>query len=156
VYSFFAVIGFLVLYLVKLRRMPVLNQVLALTTLSILLPFVSFEYTLVHLIVPFILLLIFLVTDIASGVVPLKRSEILALLIPFAILFAPLSFLIFFSVGFGAQIKALVLVHLVILCLRIPLPSSLFGDLDQVRVFASSSNEDASNRVPEFDLRRRQ
>ena len=44
------------LFFAKIRRLPSLNVVLALTTCAILLPPLSLEYTLVHLLLPFALL----------------------------------------------------------------------------------------------------
>jgi hypothetical protein len=138
VYAFCAVGGFLVIYFARLRRMPVLNQVIVLAALSIMLPYSSYEYTLVHMIGPFVLLVMFLANDVASGRVELEKKQILALLLPFACLFAPMSYFILLIAGFGGQIKALSLVYLVKQCLRVPLPSSLFGELCET---ASGSQE---------------
>jgi hypothetical protein len=127
-YAVVAVAGFLALYAIKLRKMPVLNQVMVLSALSVTLPYSSFEYTLVQMVAPFFLLLLFLVNDVASGQVALRKSDMVALLIPFAVLFAPTSFMILYRVGFGGQIKTAVLLFLVGVCLRAPLPSSVFGE----------------------------
>jgi Glycosyltransferase family 87 len=131
IYAVSVVVGFLAIYFARLRRMPVLNQIIALVALSIMLPYTSFEYTLVHLIGPFVLLLMFLTTDVATGAVRLEKRQLLALLVPFALLFAPMSFFILLVAGFGGQIKAVALICLVRVCLRVPLPSSLFGELGE-------------------------
>jgi hypothetical protein len=47
------------LFFVRIRRLPVLNQVLALTVCAVLLPPLSLEYTLVHLLLPFGLLCVY-------------------------------------------------------------------------------------------------
>jgi hypothetical protein len=130
-YAVAALLGFGALYGLRLRRMPVLNQVLALSAISVTLPYVSYEYSLVHLIVPFILFVLFLTRDVASEHVVLKKSQILAILLPFVLIFAPMSFLILIhGVGFGGQIKALALVYLVGVTLKVRCPSSLFGELE--------------------------
>jgi Glycosyltransferase family 87 len=129
VYAVISILAFGGLYLLRLRKMPVLSQLLALSALSITLPFVSYEYTLVHLIAPFTILVLFLSTDVNSGRVPLDRNQILSLLLPFAILFAPMSFLLRNGFGFGGQVKTIVLLWLVYTACRIRLPSSLFSEL---------------------------
>jgi Glycosyltransferase family 87 len=129
VYAVISILAFGGLYLLRLRKMPVLSQLLALSALSITLPFVSYEYTLVHLIAPFTILVLFLSTDVSSGRVPLDRNQILSLLLPFAILFAPMSFLLRNGFGFGGQVKTIVLLWLVYTASRIRLPSSLFSEL---------------------------
>jgi hypothetical protein len=96
----------------------------------VLLPQLSFDYTLVHALIPWGAFLLFLLSDVAFGRVRITLRQALAFLIPYAVLFAPQSFLIFRSVGFGGQVKALALVAIVVAALRNPLPSSLFGDLD--------------------------
>lgn len=51
-----AAVAGVALYLLRLRRMPTLNQILGLTLCAVLLPPVSMDYTLTHLLVPFGLL----------------------------------------------------------------------------------------------------
>ena len=53
-----AAIAALLLYL-RIRQMPILNQIIALTTCAVLLPPFSLDYTLVQLLVPFGLLCVF-------------------------------------------------------------------------------------------------
>jgi hypothetical protein len=129
IYAAFAILAFGALYLLRLRRMPVLNQLLALSALSVTLPFISYEYTLVHLIAPFIVLILFLVSDVSSGRVPLERRQILSLLLPYAILFAPMSYFLYHGFGFGGQIKALALLYLAGVASWVRMPSSLFSEL---------------------------
>ncbi|MDP9039136.1 MAG: DUF2029 domain-containing protein [Acidobacteriota bacterium] len=47
------------LYFLRIRRLPMLNQLLVLSVCAVLLPPVSFDYTLVHLLLPFGLLCIY-------------------------------------------------------------------------------------------------
>ncbi len=137
-YMLLAVLGFAAIYFGRLRHMPVLNHLLALSALSIALPFISYEYTLVHLAAPFIVLVFFLGQDVDSGRAHLTRSQILALLLPYALLFAPLSYLIDHGLGYGGQIKALALIYLIGVASWIPLPSSMFGELDGISGVAVS------------------
>ena len=53
VYTVAVAIGGLALWFLRIRRLPVLNQVLALSVCAVLLPPVSFDYTLLHLYVGF-------------------------------------------------------------------------------------------------------
>jgi Glycosyltransferase family 87 len=130
-YAVATVLGFGAIYGLRLRKLPVLNQVLALSAISVTLPFVSYEYALVHLIVPFILFVVFLVEDVATGRVVLRKGQILAILLPFVLILGPLSFLILmYGVGFGGQIKALALIYLIGASMKVRFPSSIFGELD--------------------------
>jgi hypothetical protein len=54
-----------ILFFTKIRTMPLLNQILALTVCAVLLPPLSLEYTLLHLLLPFALLCTYAV-DMAS------------------------------------------------------------------------------------------
>lgn len=117
------------LYFGSIRRLPVLNQILALTTFSILLPYVSFDYTLMHLFAPFAMLMFVLATDGVDGRLRLTHKQLLCLLLPFAVVFTPQSYLVFHMVGYGAQVKTLALCVMIGAAIRIPLPSSLFKEL---------------------------
>ena len=55
-------------YFLRIRRLPMLNQMLALTVCAVTLPPLSRDYTLVHLLVPFGLLCVY-ATDSATNVV---------------------------------------------------------------------------------------
>jgi hypothetical protein len=114
---------FAALYLFSIRKLPILNQFFILTACSILLPFVSYDYTLVHMYIPWAAFLIYLTTE---GAVSVGRA--LAFLIPCAVLFAPLSWMLFQGGGCGGQVKALALVALIAAAVKIPLPTSLFGE----------------------------
>lgn len=128
---YLAIVGtsFAVLYLFYIRKLPVLNQLFALTACSIVLPFVSYDYTLVHMYIPWAAFLIYLATDVAAGRAVLPVKHALAFLIPCAVLFAPLSWMLFQESGCGGQIKALALVAVIAASIKIPLRSSLFCDL---------------------------
>ena len=112
-----AAAGCLALWWGKIRHLPVLNQLFALVILSITLPFVSFDYTLVHLYIPFVALLV----PLSSGRLQLNLSEARSFLLPCAVIFAPLTWLHYGVVGFGAQVKTLALLLVLRAALKIPL-----------------------------------
>ncbi len=124
-YAAVAGLAFAILYHTRLRKLPILNQLFALTACSIVLPFISYDYTLVHMYIPWAAFLIFLTTDTGR----LSTAKALVFLIPCAILFAPLSWMLVQSAGAGGQIKAIALLAIIAAAAAIPLPSSLFGEL---------------------------
>jgi hypothetical protein len=99
-----------VLYLGWMRRLPLLNQLLGLTVCAVLLPPVSMDYTLLHLLVPFGLLCL--------KVAERDREEAIAtpLIVSFfcfAVIFSAASFLRF-PLEFNSQIRTLALVALLV------------------------------------------
>jgi hypothetical protein len=129
-YAAVAALGFAALYGLRIRKMPLLNQVFALSALSVTLPFVSYDYTLVHMFAPCALFLLFLVRDAATGIAPITGRQALAFLIPCAVLFTPQSYLLIHGIGFGGQVKTTALLGLTAAAVLIPLKSSIFGELD--------------------------
>jgi hypothetical protein len=129
VYGLLSGVVFAAIYVKSIRRLPVLNQILTLTSFSILLPYVSFDYTLLHLFVPFTMLMLVLATDGADGRLRLTKTQLMCLLVPYAVLFTPQSYLVYHVVGYGAQVKTLALCALIVAAIRIPLPSTLFKEL---------------------------
>lgn len=101
-----AVVG-LLLFFFRIVRLPFLNQLLSLYIACCLLPPMSHHYTLMHLYVPWGLLVLYAIERHRRGepAVP----GLTALLVCLALLFAPESEFIFHSAGFGGQIKCLVL-----------------------------------------------
>ncbi len=127
-YTVLAGLGFLGLYFGMIRKLPLMNQFLALTVCMVLLPYISFEYTLVHLYTAFAAVLVFLLQDVASGKVLLPVARLRRMMLCFAVLFSYISALGLYR--FGGQIKGLVLIALLVLTLKTPMPSSLFGDVE--------------------------
>jgi hypothetical protein len=132
-YGLCAAALFGVIYFLSIRRLHVLNQVLALSAFSVLLPYVSYDYTLVNLFVPFSILIVVLATDAAAGRVKLTPGQLLWLLMPYALIFTPQSYLVYHVVGYGAQVKTLALCAAIGAAIRIPLPSSLFSEQGPVQ-----------------------
>ncbi len=107
-----------VLFFVRIRLLPVLNQILALTIASILLPPTSFEYTLQHMLVPFALFALLLVDATRKRVtLPAWRAFLLC----FVILLAPIPELIHNTLRLDGRVKALTLLALFLLSVAVPL-----------------------------------
>jgi hypothetical protein len=111
--------------LYRVFKLPTVNQMILLAIAITLLPPIAAEYTLMHLYVPFALFLIFLGRDVATGKVFFRQRYVVALLLIFAALFAPLSFLH----RFAGDAKTFLLVALLGLVGTIPMPSSLFREV---------------------------
>ncbi len=112
-----AVIAILSIAIVlRLRRLPLLNQMVALACCVLVLPPLSGDYTLVHLYVPFALLLLTTIRQQQAGLG--ETFFLIRIFCYFAILFTPQSYLFRGTVGyggtagFGGQVKAIVLVAL--------------------------------------------
>ncbi len=132
-YTILAPIAALLLYWFRLRRMPLLNQFIAYIVLFVVLPQVSYEYKLVYLYPVWGAFLLFLLTDVASGRVRISSSSIHTMLLSCAVVFACFSY-VHVTIGtkvnaFGSQIKLLFLLTILVTVCRVPMPSSLFGDL---------------------------
>ena len=116
-----------VLYFARIRKLPDVNQILCLAIAAILLPPVSYDYTLLHLYVPFALL-------VMAGYRAPHGKPILCAMALFAILFAyqtePIRGLLI-----GGQIKCVALILLMALALVTPFTSS-----------SGSSNESATGQ----------
>jgi hypothetical protein len=122
------------LYWFRLRHLPLLNQFIAYVILSILLPQVSYEYKLVYMYLAWGGFLLFLLADVATDRVKIPLRAIHVILFSCAVIFAPLTYLEITGTAnsifaFGAQVKTVFLVLILLTVLRIPMPSSLFGDL---------------------------
>ena len=107
IYLTLVAVSGVILWFWRIRKMPILNQVTALSVASVLLPPLSHDYTLMHLYAPWVMLVM-----LASSV----RTKGIALgLFCFALLFTPESFLIHGGVRFSGQFKCLVLFALLLI-----------------------------------------
>jgi len=111
----------ILLYFWKIRALPRPNQILALTVASVLLPPVSADYTLVHLYVPWGVLV--LVSASVSD--PRKVRGLILSMSCMAFLMAPESFVVLHGFKFGGQLKALVLVGLLWVSIAFPIKESV-------------------------------
>ena len=111
------------LYLLRIRHLPMFNQVLAIAVAAVLLPPVSHDYTLLHLYTPFVILALGMVTT-----PPDRRNQQLAtaLLACFLLLFSSENYLIHHGIRFAGQLKACVLLLLFGIALRWPIDIHLF------------------------------
>lgn len=108
-----AVVG-VFLFFTRIKKMPVVNQIVALTVASILLPPISYDYTLIHLYVPCALLTLGVIRADRQGIVPIAAG---AALIALAALLAPETEIIARGVSLGGDIKCVTLLVLFILAL---------------------------------------
>lgn len=116
-----ALIGLLVLW--RVWNKPVLNQVFALACITMVLPFVAADYTLVLLLVPMGFFLIFLLEDVAQGITPMSLRKMLCFLLPCAWIMATEPLVMLHGV-----FKCIALLLLLAASISIPLPSTLFGE----------------------------
>jgi hypothetical protein len=116
-----AVIGLLVLW--KVWNKPVLNQIFALCCVSVVLPFVTADYTLILLLIPMGFFLIFLLQDVATGTTPLSVGKMLWFVLPCAWIMAPEPLW-----NLHGVLKCIAILVLLIASAVIPLPSTLFGE----------------------------
>ncbi len=110
------VIG-VVLFFVRIRRLPVVNQVICLSVASVLLPPVSYEYTLLAMFAPAAMLVLLAVDG--RGM-----RGLAGVMCCLALLLGPMPELIWRGQVFEGQVKALVLVLLFWVGLRYPFVSA--------------------------------
>jgi hypothetical protein len=111
-------VGALAVYFSRVIRLPRVNQIVILLTLSVLLPPVSGDYTLVHLYAGWMILTL-VALDAEPGIV---RSRVLpACFLILAIVFCPETYMFAGAAHFAGSFKALALCVLVILLLVYPL-----------------------------------
>ena len=108
----------IIVYFDVIRKLPVVNQVICLIVATILLPPVSYDYTLLHLYVPWALLLLVAVESRRRHVAGLTAAMVCC-----AILFAPVTELIVHGQSYGGQVKACALVGLGLIALVRKFPS---------------------------------
>jgi len=107
----------LALYIFRIRKLPVANQLLCLSVASILLPPTSFDYTLLHLYAPWALLIL---CAFQAKNLHKRIPGLTAAFVCFAILLVPETELIWHTHSYAGQVKALVLCVLFAVGLRYP------------------------------------
>ena len=112
----FGAIGGCILYFAVIRKLPIVNQILCLVVCSVLLPPVSFDYTLLHLYVPWAMLV--LIAAEANALPGLTGAFLC-----FAILFAPETEFIHHGQSLGGQLKAVTLIVLLLIAILYRWPS---------------------------------
>ncbi len=116
IYLAVAAIVACIAYFARAIRMPMINQVIFLTIACIVLPPTSYDYTLLHLYTPFVLMLL-LVVDFSVRRAPLPPGT-WAVLICFMLLLAPLNEVIVHGERIAGQLKCIILLVLAALALR--------------------------------------
>jgi len=119
IYTATAAFAGILIYFDVICKRPVINQVMCLTIATILLPPVSYDYTLLHLYVPWALLVLFAWENRGRDVPGLTAA-----MVCFAILFAPETELIVHGQSYGGQVKACALVALLLIALLRKFPST--------------------------------
>ena len=117
IYLCVAAVGGVALYFARIRQMPLINQVLCLCVASILLAPISYDYTLIHLYVPWAMLVLFAQNRWNAKQ---KIPGLTAAFVCLAILVSPETEFIHHREGLGGQIKALVLIVLFYIALKYP------------------------------------
>ena len=136
IYTILIPIAAVLLYWFRLRHLPLLNQFIAYIVLVIVLPQYSYEYKLVYMYLAWGAFLLFLLADVATGRVRVPARALHTILFSCAVIFVPLNYLSHGNInsaghifGFAAQVKTIFLLLILLTVLRVPMPSSLFGDL---------------------------
>ena len=114
----------LAIYFGRLRNMPNLNQLLVLTILSITIPPVSYDYTLVSLYPIFAILCVEIVKAHSHGE---DRASLQRYFLLFALVLTPESYAVIAGVPFGAQIRCVCLIFVLISALRTPIQTGTTG-----------------------------
>jgi hypothetical protein len=109
---------FVALFFGKVRKMPVINQVLVVTTFMVILPPISYFYTLVHLYAPFLMLVFLAIRAERAGMRIRGLTGTILLFVPifaaFTIFTYPKVFL------FGGLIQAVMLIGLLLCAAQFP------------------------------------
>ena len=119
-YTMVAAGASLIVYFARLWRLPLPNQIVALSILSIILPPVSYDYTLLNLYPAFAVLVCLAIRAQQAG---MTLPHMTTYMVLFAIVFTPESYVILFGAAYGAQVRAVALIVMLVLALRWPLPT---------------------------------
>lgn len=123
VYMTIAATTGILLFFWKIRHLPRPNQILSLTVASILLPPVSYDYTLVYLYIPWAVLVLLSISRY-------QKLEVRGLGLCFAclaFLMAPETYLVIHRVTISGQLKAIALMVLFVVSIRYPFKEESFS-----------------------------
>lgn len=115
--------GGCLVFFVRIRKLPVINQILCLSTAAVLFPPVSYDYTLIHLYAPLALLTLVAIED---GVRPRAGLTLAFALLAFTL--SAQSEFILHGLRVAGQLKAVALAGLFVVGLRYP-----FGTVNEQR-----------------------
>jgi hypothetical protein len=116
-YSITVALLSLALYVARIWRMPLVNQVLALSVLSVTIAPVSYDYTLLNLYPAFAMLAVLALRQQRGEAAVPFLTVFMAL---FALVFTPQSYIIVHGVRYAAQLRAVCLLALLVLSLVKP------------------------------------
>ncbi len=116
------------LWFFRIRKLPILNQIVCFSLVVVVLPPTSYDYTLLHLYLPWSLLLLYVCAAARQGATVREAATTLVL---FGVAFSPLNEFIYKSCSFAGQLKCLVLLTILYQALRTPwtLETSTYGGL---------------------------
>jgi hypothetical protein len=121
-YFILAAVVCAVLYFVRIRKLPVVNQIAILFILSIALPPTSFDYTLLHVYTCWAVFVLYVLDRYSRGeAVPLANW----VMFWFAFALAPHAYVILRGEPHSAQIRLIGLVALLLIFLRHPFPETV-------------------------------
>ena len=118
IYVPFACVLGLLAYFLRIRRMPMLNQVFALSVCAVLLPPFSVDYTLINLLLPLGLLLVYTAENWRMGI---AVKGLQACYVCFAFLY-PIGTFFTLKYRFGSLVRSVALTALLVVVLRYPFP----------------------------------
>lgn len=118
-YSIAAALISVALYFLRMWRLPIANQILALSILSVTLAPVSSDYTLLNLYPAFAMLTVLALQAQRHAT---RVPHITAFMALFALIFTPQSYIIFHAVRYGGQLRAICLAAMLVLALMTPMP----------------------------------
>ncbi|HEY0307058.1 MAG TPA: glycosyltransferase family 87 protein [Acidobacteriaceae bacterium] len=128
-YVIVAGLGAALLFLLRVRHMPFINRVLFLTICMVALPPVSYDYTLVHLCIPFAL---FTLAAVRAAGQQDSQPGMLPALVCFAVLFTPQLFLFYDTLHLNGLLKSAAMATLVVLLARYPIYGAELSDEDAI------------------------
>ena len=112
-YTLAVAIGCLILYFARIWKMPILNQMLTLSVLSVIVAPVSFDYTLLSLYPALGMLCILALRTPAE-----MQGQLIPFFTLFALILTPESYLVINNARFGGEFRAICLLVLLITSLR--------------------------------------
>ena len=112
----------LIFFFTRVRRLPVLNQLVILVALSIFIPPVSADYTLTHLYAPWACLVLGTYAARRTGE---PVAGVIPLMVLFAALMAPESFLNIHHLKLSGSIKAMELAAMIVVAAIYPVPGAI-------------------------------
>jgi hypothetical protein len=132
-YTAFACLGFLALYFFRIRNLPIVNQAMILPILAVMLPYVSFEYTLMSLFLTWTIFILYLARDVSIESEQISSRTAFCILGLLAFLFTPVQYLRGGSQVYGGAFQTAALLALTAMIAMNPMRSTYFEQPDPRR-----------------------